>query len=132
MQEVVNEEICLVSTYDYFVNIGSNGRGTAILYKNGIPLHSMTMIPDGRGISCLFEDTLIVNLYAPSGTNDRQARQQFYSNVVLILFEKFQSKLILGSDFNAVLKQEDCTGNLIKCLALNYLVRTVEEQKLMH
>ena len=126
LQEVVSEEMCNLPNYNYICNIGSNGRGTAILYHNALVLQDTKMLPDGRGISAKYEDTLLINVYAPSGSQNRQARQQFFNSDVTFLFLNWTGKAILGGDFNSVQNQRDCTGTIQKCSALDYMISSMQ------
>jgi exonuclease III len=94
-------------------------QGTAILAKEGINLTDIKRLPSGRGIALTFQGTCIINLYAPSGTEKKQEREQFYNNDITCLLPITIPDLIIVGDFNCVLSQSDTTGqwNYSKALA---------------
>jgi len=108
--------------YREIVNKGPNNRGTAILYKENVPLHSFQQTLDGRGTSARFGQHTIVNVYAPSGSQHRQARNQFFGQTVTPLFSSAVDNILMAGDFNCVTRAQDCTGAFRPCLALNQLL----------
>ena len=109
LQEFVNELVCDIPGYVSHCNIGTAQRGTAILLRNGLDLTSITLLPDGRGISGILGDILLVNIYAPSGSNNRSARVKFFQEDINILFRQNCEKIMFAGDFNCVTPQDDCT-----------------------
>ena len=95
---------------DEIVNVGVAGRGTAILYKKGLPLHATCKLPSGRGISARLGDVTIVNIYAPAGTQGRRGRGEFFTKDITPLLQDAAQKIVLGGDFNCVLHAQDTTG----------------------
>ena len=108
--------------YKEQINNGPNNRGTAILYKDNIPLHTFRHTLDGRGISAKFGHHTLVNVYAPSGSQNRQARNIFYGQTVTPLFAATVDNVIMAGDHNSVARAADCTGAFHPCQALNRLV----------
>lgn len=122
LQEVTNENFININGYTSIINIGTSGRGTAILVKESITLENVEMLPSGRGIVAEYQQCTLVNIYAPSGNNNRKIREEFYSLDVPYLIRKLQPTLILAGDFNCVLEATDCTGNTPKSKALEQLI----------
>jgi len=118
--------VFLVQFPNFSLNIGINKRGTAILTREQISLTKITRLPSGREMAASYQGIWFVNLYAPSGTANRQERENFYNVEVVYLLRSLPSTMILGGDFNCVLSKADCTGNLNFSKALNKLVRGLE------
>ena len=72
LQEVTTNNLTSICNYTVFDNIGTDGRGTAILAKPGINLTEVKRLPSGRGIAASFFGTKIVNIYAPSGAEKKR------------------------------------------------------------
>jgi len=65
LQEVTDGDKLVCKGYHSTINIRTTGRGTTILHKLNIQLHKIERIPSWRGIAVYFDDTCIVNIYAP-------------------------------------------------------------------
>jgi len=87
--------------------------------KEGISVNNIKILPSGRGIAGLFEDTWIISVYAPSGVEKRKERENFFTNELAYLLPKGPREIILAGDFNCVIAPADCTGspNLSKALS---------------
>jgi hypothetical protein len=48
--------------YTAHMNLGSEGRGTAIVTKDGLDISNIKRLPSGRGIAAVFSGTWIVNV----------------------------------------------------------------------
>jgi len=72
-----------------------------------------------------FDDTCIVNIYAPSGTAKRSEREDFFNSGILGLLPLSPTKLILAGDFKCVLNNNDCTGQRTCSRALERLINDV-------
>ena len=104
------------------MNVGTDELGTAILTKNSISFERVEMLPNGRGMSGVYHNTYFINVYAPSGTNKRKERNDFYQNEIPYLFRTLPSQYILGGDFNCVLNKDDTTGTFQQSSTLQELV----------
>ena len=49
LQEVTHVNITMIDRYTADMNIGTDGRGTAVLAKEGITITDIQRIPSGRG-----------------------------------------------------------------------------------
>jgi exonuclease III len=65
----------MVGNYTAHINIGTDGRGTAILVKEGLILTNIQRIPSGRGIAATLHGIRIVNIYAPSGSENKREKK---------------------------------------------------------
>jgi len=74
IQEVTNGDNLAFKGYQSNINIGIEGRGTAILTKLNLQPHCTARLPSGRGLAVYYESTCIVNIYAPSGSAIRAER----------------------------------------------------------
>jgi len=110
LQEVTTTNLTCIRNYTVHGNIGTEGRGTAILSKTGITLTDVMRLPSGRGIAAKLFGTKIVNIYAPSGAEKKAERERFFSNVILPLLPTRHSDLLLAGDFNCILHTSESTG----------------------
>jgi exonuclease III len=82
LQEVTKPYVTNIRNYTAHVNIGTEGRGTAILHKNCYEFSNIEKMPTRRGILGTFHDMKILNVYAPSDTTRRQEREEFFETVI--------------------------------------------------
>jgi exonuclease III len=126
LQEVIHTTINMISQYTAYMNIGTDGRGTTILAKDGLILTEIHRIPSGRGIAATLNGIRIVNIYAPSGSEKRREREAFYNGEVATLIPPTVTEMILAEDFNCVLSSAGCTGQGNYSKALETLVRGLD------
>jgi exonuclease III len=110
VQEVTSDIFKNIRGYEAYMNIGTNERGTAIMTKEPIRLTEITTLPSGRGLAAVYNGIGLINIYAPSGVENKQERKRFYNTEVFGLFSPNPEPLIIGGDFNSVLTATDCTG----------------------
>jgi hypothetical protein len=122
LQEVTNTKFIIFRRYTSHINMGTEGRGTAILAKDCFLLTDIHRIPTGRGISALFNGIRIINIYAPSGSEKKREKEEFYTDVVERLFTHSSDNMVLAGDFNCVLIPSACTESLNISRALGRLV----------
>lgn len=108
--------------------------GTAILYREGIPVTQIEKLDSGRGISVRIFDVTVINLYAPSGSSNRAERNKFFKEHIIYLLRQNPSQLILGGDFNCVLSRKDQAPNFnfsseLKCLVSDLKLKDAWEVK---
>jgi exonuclease III len=70
LQEVTHAKIETIGRYNAHLNIGTDGRGTAILTKVGITLSNIQRLPSGRAIAATLNGIRLVNIFAPSGSEE--------------------------------------------------------------
>jgi exonuclease III len=79
-----------------------NKNGTAILLKHGLN-HSLILIdPDGRLVSIDLQSFTFINIYAPSGQNEKEERNNFLRRTVPAYALTFRLPLVLVGDLNCV------------------------------
>jgi exonuclease III len=122
LQEVTNTKITMFRRYVSHIHMRTEGRGTAILAKDCYLLTDIHRIPSGRGISALFNGIRIINIYAPSGSENKREREEFYTDHVARLLTHSSDNMVPAEDFNCVLTPSDCTGSLNISRALGRLV----------
>ena len=136
LQEV-NSTQCQVDSlvvrhgYSSLVNIDNediNKPGTALIWKKNFPLIGAVNLVSCRLQMANIGPYKIFNCYAPSGSENRFARNQFYGEEIFRYFKLHSDSVkLLAGDHNSVLKKEDIengTGFSMKyCEALNTLVK---------
>ncbi|KAJ4434226.1 hypothetical protein ANN_22774 [Periplaneta americana] len=112
LQEVNIENFNFIGPqYNSIVNVGDSNRGTAILYRSGLSIQLYEQHQSGRITSLLLNTgVLIVNLYLPSGSNNRVLREQMIAQDLPFYLRHKYNILILGGDFNNVLNARDQKG----------------------
>ena len=79
LQEVTHTDFDEVRGYTVHFNIGTSKRGTAFVTREQIQITNVTRLPSGRGIAVNYQGVWIVNICAPSGTANRQEREEFFN-----------------------------------------------------
>jgi len=126
VQEVTNMIQQDLFGYEIHYNIGTSKRGTAIVARDDIRLENIIRLPSGRAVGARFRDTWIINIFAPSGTAKRHEREHFYSTELAYLLTTEPQFIVMGGNFNCVLKREDTTGNFNFSRAIDALVAGME------
>jgi len=108
--------------YQEIINLNPQKRGMAILCKDGLPLKNVELLPDGRGIALKMADVLFVNIYAPSGSQHKRDRDDFFAKNITPLCRCFDGKVIFGGDFNCVIEKNQASGREI-CRPLLQIVQ---------
>lgn len=110
LQEVENEQLTLPG-YNVVCNVDHARRGTAIALKEHIRYSHIEKSLDGRLVALRVQNTTLCNVYAPSGSALRAERERFYSNTIAYYLRHRTDHVILGGDFNCVIRQCDATGS---------------------
>jgi exonuclease III len=110
LQEVTQDTISAIGNYTAHINIGTDGRGKAILAKEGFTLTNIQKISSGRGISATLQGIRIVNIFAPSGSEKKREREVFYNGEVATLLLIANTGIILAGDLNCVISNAGSTG----------------------
>jgi len=71
LQEVTSKQHIEVNGYNSIEKLGAAGRGTAIIIREDLKMERVKIIPSGRGITAYYKIICLINIYAPSGTNNR-------------------------------------------------------------
>ena len=85
-------------------------------------LTNIQRIAAGRGMSAHFNGIRIITIYAPSGSEKKREKEEFYNGEVARLPTHSSDNAVLAGDFNCVLTPSDCTGSLNVSRALTRLV----------
>ena len=93
-----------------YINIGTEGRGTAIITKEDIELREIQRLPSGRGIAGRWNNLLIVNVYAPSGTGKKRERDEFYVSEVPQLLQRAAHDYVIGGTLTVLLSLRIAQG----------------------
>ena len=123
VQEVTAEVLDSCQGYKTYYNIGTTGRGTALMVREYMVTTRHIRLASGRGISVEWNGWCVVNIYAPSGAEKRREREDFFATELPILLQHSPEHVVLGGDFNCVLSQNDCTGKPVYSGALQTVVR---------
>jgi exonuclease III len=123
LQEVTHANVNTINQYTAHMNTGTDGRGTAVLSKDGFIPTNIQRMPSGRGIAATLNGIRIVNIYVPSGSEKRREREAFYNEEFATLLPPKVTEMILAADFNCMFSQADCTGRGNHSKALERLVR---------
>jgi len=67
LQEVTRPVFDDIRGFAAYTNIGSTGRGTAVLKRDHIQLTNIVCLPTGMGMAADFQNVTIVKIYLPSG-----------------------------------------------------------------
>jgi exonuclease III len=118
LQEVTQPNVNVAQT-----SICTNGRETAIVTREIIPLTNVVRIQSGRDIAAEVQGVWLVNIYAPSGAEKKIERETFFNIDFTLLLKDIPTTMILGGDFNCVLAKTDCNGHCNFSQALNVLVK---------
>lgn len=109
LQEVVNDQLT-VPGYNVVSNVDYARRGTAIALKNHIQFDRVEKSLDSRLIALRVNNTTLVNVYTPSGSIARAERERFFNYTIAYYLRHCADYVVLGGDFNCVLRQCDATG----------------------
>ena len=100
--------------------------GTGIIWKSELPISEVTSVIECRGQLAKLGQYNLLNLYAPSGGNNKSARRNFFGQDVFHLLRGLGSSPypMMAGDFNCVLSAMDTERNFAdkKCPALQDLV----------
>jgi len=82
LQEVTHPKLDNLPGYITYTNVGTTMTWTAFVMRNGLQITNINIIPSGREIAAESEGTILLNVYAPSGTKNRQ-REKPSSTLIL-------------------------------------------------
>jgi exonuclease III len=112
LQEVTFYECSLLEQYYTLLsNVGPRRLGTAMLLRKGITFSRELLEPEGRLISIDVGSVTMINVYAPSGTQVREERNEFFRKTVPAYALTSKLPVILMGDFNCVELTNDRSNN---------------------
>lgn len=109
LQEVDNDQLTIPG-YTVICNVDHGRRGTAIALKEYIKYSHVEKSIDSRLTSLRVNNTTLACVYAPSGSAARGERERFFNTTIAHYLRHRTDHVILGGDFNCVLRQQDATG----------------------
>ena len=104
--------------------------GTAMIWKEDLPLTWVGDVVTCRAQLAMLGTYPLVNLYAPSGSDKRGQRKEFFGQDIFRMFRSLGGGQlpIIGGDFNCVIKSIDVENgigfNTKKCPALEDMVKS--------
>ena len=98
--------------------------GTGLIWKTHLPVTDITSVVHCRVQSAKLGPYNLINIYAPSGSKNRQARRDLFGQDIFRLVSSSSSLPVLAGDFNCILSAQDTEENFNakKCPALSDLV----------
>ena len=113
--------------YNEAVNVGEAGRGTAVLWREGLQPQptNIVKLPSGRAMSVRIGDVTVANVYAPAGSQGRRERPRFFIEDLPLVLADVAEHLILAGDFNAILDKAETTGVATPCPVLRSVVESL-------
>lgn len=109
LQEVENDQLSLPG-YSVICNVDHGRRGTAIALREYIQYSHVEKSLDSRVTSLRVNNTTLACVYAPSGSAARAERERFFNGTLAYYLRHRTDHIVLGGDFNCVLRQQDATG----------------------
>ena len=101
--------------------------GTGLVWRSDVPITEVTSVIDCRAQSAKLGSYNLINLYAPSGGNNKSQRRSFFGQDIFRLIRGINSTSypLLGGDYNCILSAMDTENNFEdkKCPALKDLVQ---------
>lgn len=110
LQEVTSLNAITFKGYQTIDNIGTSGRGTAIIAKEDLQMHRIRRLPSGRGLVPYYNNICLLNIYAPSGSANRAERETFYNSEVIELLLQVLTSLIMAGDLIACEQKTTAQG----------------------
>ena len=135
LQEVTlsSEQLSLVvSKYGYKADTNVNttdqtALGTGFVWKSSLPISEIYNVVECRSQCLKLGAYNFVNVYAPSGSQNKQTRRNFFGqDIFRVVRGLAKSAPIIGGDFNCILSSKDTENNFSdkKCPALQELVNS--------
>ena len=106
-----------------------NSRGTAIVWRNGLDVHDVTVVEPCRLQAANLGSVPLLNIYAPSGRKNRFERKEFFDGPVMRAVRSLSVRdipPILAGDYNCILSVKDAIANQQQkmCPALKDLTKS--------
>ena len=92
------QSLIQVLNYSASCNILSeneNSRGTAIVWKNTLEVKNIFTVEECRVQSAQLGSLNLLNVYAPSGNDNKFARRELFGQTIMHAYRSFLSKLTI-------------------------------------
>lgn len=96
--------------FNVIFNVDERRRGTAIAIRNYFTYNNVERSLDTRITSIRINGVTLINVYAPPGTQNRAARENFFNAILPHYFYNATETVVIGGDFNCTVNQKDATG----------------------
>ena len=97
LQEVTHDDFDVIRGNNVYTNVGIKKRDTAMLTSQTIQSTNITRLSSGRGMAAFCRGVWIENIYAPSGSSNRQEREKVYNvGLTHLLRSLSQTTIIVG------------------------------------
>jgi endonuclease/exonuclease/phosphatase family metal-dependent hydrolase len=93
------------------------------MVKNGLQATGIQRLPTERGIACKINGIHTVNVYAPSGAEQRKERERFFKSELPWLLPTTECELLLAGDFNCIIRKDESSVNRNISSSLEQLIR---------
>ena len=106
--------------------------GTAVGWSSGLKLPNVIQLIERRAQSVTVCGETFVNVYAPSGSNNRRERWEFFNELFLHIIQSGsggdQKPPVLAGDWNAILAEIDTTRNFDAkyCKVLHRIIKNLK------
>ena len=108
LQEVsFNSCPLLENDFKLIANTGPKKRGTAVLLRKDFHVHNVYFEPEGRLTSVDIGHVTFISIYAPSGIQSRQEREDFFKETIPAYLASCKNPAILMGDFNCIEHDSD-------------------------
>ena len=117
VKDILNLHV-LNNYFEIILNPSHNLKGgTAICVDKKLPCEVISTDMDAEGqiigirMNCFGKVIPLLNVYAPSGTNRKQEREEFFEQKILYYLRHNMENLIFGGDFNCVVSLKDTSSD---------------------
>ena len=90
-----------------------NALGTGFVWQSHLQVSDVYSVVECRGQALKLGQYTFLNIYAPSGSQNRNTRREFYGQDIFRLVRSFDNASfpVLGGDFNCILSAQDTEIN---------------------
>ena len=85
--------------------------GVAVIYLETLPVSEILPLSPGRLLFVKIEDWAFINIYAPSGNGNKQARHQMFNQDIVRNLQLRTLIPVLIGDFNCCIAEKDVEKN---------------------
>jgi exonuclease III len=111
LQETSTTKLNNIRGYNAVINDGTEKRGTAFMIREGVNITGIKRIFSGRGIAINHNGMQIINIYAPSGSEKRNEREDVFNMELPHMLSTTNTDMIIAGDFNCIVERTESTNN---------------------